>query len=442
MAIALWVSLLAGEHVLPFARWRWWSLALFAVVVMWRARRIVVVSCLCLVGISGGAAAWAAPVVTNVAECSGVARLHTDPSPLFGGTQVVLSLHGLRFRATATGVAGSRLAQRAAGESVAVTGLCSPLTGAFARGDMVRHIVGAMNVLDTAELYSEGSIVSRTANRTRHAMQRGVADMNQDNQSLFMGLVVGDDRLQPREMVQRFRDSGLSHLCAASGQNVAYLLAMVSPFIRRRSARVRWLVTMGIIGWFVVLTRAEPSVLRAGVMAGAVATNALRRSPVNARIVLAISVMFLLIVDPMLSWSVGFALSVGATAGLAWLSAPLGKICGGRGLLASTLAAQVGTFPVSFVVFGSVPVISLIANPLALSVAGAVMTIGLPLSLLSAAIPRCVGLVSFGLSLPVAWVDGVARVASHISPPSVLNSVLWCLVVVWVMWRWRVKKRT
>lgn len=439
--MVLWVATLFGEKLPRLA-----SLRLIAVLVLVllmiaaRRSRYLVIVAVCLAGAAGGAAAWAVPHIDDVASCSGVARLQSDPAPLFGGTHVVLTMNGVRWKSLAHGMAASRLARRSAGEYVAVRGTCSPLTGNYSRSEYVRHIVGSLSAEDVSEVFGEGAIVMRTANRMRSAMQSGVAEMDEEKKSLFTGLVIGDDRLQPRDMVQRFRDSGLSHLCAASGQNVAYLLAVVAPFMRRRSARVKWFVTMAIIGWFIVLTRGEPSVLRAGFMAAAVATNSLRRSAMNARVVLALSVMVLLLIDPMLAWSVGFALSVGATAGLAWLSAPLGRLFGGRGVLASTLAAQIGTFPISFVVFGSVPVVSLVANPLALPVAGAVMTVGLPVSLCAAMFPSLIGPVSMLMSLPVAWVDAVAAVASRISPTGGVNSALWLAVAVWVFLRLRSKR--
>ena len=68
-------------------------------------------------------------------------------------------------------------------------------------------------------------------------------------------------------MTARFRDSGLSHLTAVSGQNVALALAIAGPLLRRARPMVRLVATLAVIGWFVVLTRAEPSVLRAGTMA-------------------------------------------------------------------------------------------------------------------------------------------------------------------------------
>lgn len=427
---------MTGEHIPHLAVLRWWSMASVVVLVVVRARKWWILVALGVAGASGGAAVWSVPVVMDSFECAGIAQLHSDPSLAFGATQAVIEFSGHRYSAYAYGTAGSRLAQRAAGEHVMFAGTCSPLSGDFTRSSRVRHVIGTISVKEMSEHFAEGSVVMRTANRIRAAMQAGVAQMSRENKSLFTGLVIGDDRLQPPTMVQRFRESGLSHLCAASGQNVAYLLAVAVPFMRRRSPRMKWLITMCIIGWFIVLTRAEPSVIRAGFMAAAVATNSLRRHPMNARVVLALSVVCLLLIDPMLAWSIGFALSVGATAGLAWLSAPLGKICGGRGVLASTLAAQLGTFPVSLCVFGSVPVISLIANPLALPVAGAVMTVGLPTSLLAAAFPFLEMPVSTALSIPVAWVDTVAQIASRLSPAGHTNTALWVVVLLWVVRRW------
>jgi competence protein ComEC len=163
-------------------------------------------------------------------------------------------------------------------------------------------------------------------------------------------------------------------------------------------------------------------------MAAMVASNALLKSPANARVVLSRAVVVLLLVDPMLAWSVGFALSVGATAGLAWASAGIGRLMGNRGGLAATLAAQLGTAPVSLLVFGFVPVVSLVANPLAIPVAGLVMTIGLPVALLASSVPVLVPLVSWSLALPVAWVDGVSWVASSVSPHGWWNGILWAVV--------------
>ncbi len=435
--LAVWVGTWFGEpaHQLSVLRWPAVLLTVFAVVV--RAPKWVPVGLAVVIGAAGGGAAWSVPVVSATERCEGVMRLVGDPVPLRGGTRVVVEHGGVRLAGVAFGSPSRVLALRSAHDRVLVAGTCSPLDARYAERERVRHIVGRITIESVSERFVEPSRLVRSASRVRVAMERGVAGMPGETRSLFTGLVVGDDRLQPREMVERFRESGLSHLCAASGQNVAYLLALADPLLRRRSPRARWFITMLIIGWFVVLTRAEPSVLRAGAMAAAVATNALVRTPMNSRAVLAVSATCLLVIDPMLARSIGFALSVGATAGLAWLSAPLGRAIGSRGTLATTLAAQVGTLPVSLLVFGSVPVISLIANPLALPVAGVVMTVGLPVSMLASVMPPLVGPVSWLMTVPVAWVDLVARTCSVLSLQDLWNTLAWAAVAAWVARRWR-----
>ncbi len=441
LAVVMWVSVMVGEHAPGFWSLRTASCILFVLFFFywWRHRRwqvsILTMLVVGAVGLVGGSSAWReVPVIDGA--CSGNATVRTDPTWVGNGVGVVLELHGKRYRVIAHGAPGAHLANRLAGEHVMVTGTCSKTTGPYSRYDRITHVVGRMTVQSVSEDFSEGSIAVRAANRMRVALRDGVALMPRNLQALFAGLVIGDDRDQSREMVSQFRASGLSHLCAVSGQNVAYLLAALSPVLRRLRRNGRFIAVLMILAWFVLLTRAEPSVLRAAVMAGLVAVNAASGTSMNARTILASTVIVLLVIDPMLAWSVGFALSVGATAGLAWLSARLGNIIGRHGMLAATLAAQVGTMPVSFFVFGYVPVVSLIANPLALWVAGMVMMVGLPLALLASLLTPLVPLVSWAMTIPVAWVAGVARICSEVSPHGLLNVGLW-LCVAGALWRRR-----
>ena len=377
---------------------------------------------------------WSRARQPIVGACEGVAELKTDPRRVMNGTSVVLALQGVRYQVNAYGQPSWMLQRRLAGERVWVAGTCGEFTGRFSRSARISHIVGRLNVSDVSEEFSDGSLMSRAANRMRRTMIRGVSAMSPDTRALFTGLVIGDDREQPREMILNFRTSGLSHLTAVSGQNVSYLLVVVSPVLHRLSKKWRFIATMFLLLWFVLLTRAEPSVVRAAFMAGVVAVNGFIGRPQNARAVLASTVIALLIVDPMLAWSVGFALSVGATGGLAWLSARIGAIVGGRGVVAATLAAQVGTAPISLLIFGSLPVVALVANPLVIGVAGMVMMAGVPLALLSGIVSPLVAPMSWLLSLPVMYVNTIATCAAFVSPSPWLNSVLW-IVVLAVVWR-------
>jgi competence protein ComEC len=78
----------------------------------------------------------------------------------------------------------------------------------------------------------------------------------------------------------------------------------------------RFLLAGGTVLFFVVLTGGEPSVMRAGVMAGLTVLGVLLGRPRSAASILAGAVLILLVVDPALVWSIGFQLSVGATTGM------------------------------------------------------------------------------------------------------------------------------
>jgi competence protein ComEC len=250
---------------------------------------------------------------------------------------------------------------------------------------------------------------------------------------LFRGLVIGDDRDQPMAMIDRFRASGLSHLTAVSGQNVSYLLAACGPLLVRMGPRPRWVVTVGLIAWFVTLTRFEPSILRAGAMAllsATAFTTGRERSPVR---VLAVAVLGLVVIDPLLVWSVGFWLSVGATAGVCAIGPRLARRFRRLGAVAVplgvTLGAQLGVVVPSVLVFGRLPLVSVPANLLAVPVAGAVMLYGMPAALIAGLVPMTAPVVMFPAFLGTKWVDTVAVLGARLEPDPPWVWVGWALLV-------------
>ena len=102
-----------------------------------------------------------------------------------------------------------------------------------------------------------------------------------------------------------------------------FCCCVAGPGLQRLGLRGRWLGTLALIAWFALLTRFEPSVLRASVMAGLAATSVFLARPASSVRLLALAVTGLLLLDPLLVWSVGWWLSVGATAGIVVLAGPL-----------------------------------------------------------------------------------------------------------------------
>jgi len=346
----------------------------------------------------------------------GEAILLTDPAPSFGGLQADVRLGGRRFLARADGSAARTLEARLAGEVVRVRGRVSPLAGEEP-WLVARHLSGRLTVL-AVEGWRGGDPTTQAANGLRRTLEGGAAPLSERQRSLFSGLVFGDDRRQPVDLADDFLGAGLTHLLAVSGQNVAFVLALAGPLLRRLRLWPRLLVTLAVIALFGVMTRFEPSVLRASAMAGLAATVAMGGHPVSRLRTIGLAVTGLVLVDPLLVRSAGFQLSVCAAAAIVVLAPRVTAVLPGpapvREALGVTLAAQLGVAPVLLLTFGPVPVASLPANLLAVPVAGLVMVWGLTAGMLAGiAGPPLAGILHLPTRLALAWLELVADRAAR-----------------------------
>ena len=136
------------------------------------------------------------------------------------------------------------------------------------------------------------------------------------------GFLLGDTRELPRDVEADFRAAGLTQLLAVSGANVAFVLALTRPLLRRLPLRAQLIAGLAVLVVFGTMTRWEPSVLRACAMAAcSMAALYLGRPTAGVR-VLALAVVALVLADPFLIHSIGFLLSCGASAGIAVLALP------------------------------------------------------------------------------------------------------------------------
>jgi competence protein ComEC len=378
--------------------------------------------------------AWADVAAGRFEPFEGWARIVDDPQPYGGSTRVIVEIDGKRYESWHRGRAARiRVGQWRAGERVVVSGMRRSLDAERRARVAWQHVVGEFD-LEWASDVDPGRPVDRASNRVRAVIERGASNLPGDDGALFRGLVIGDDRDQPIEMIQRFRASGLSHLTAVSGQNVAFVLAAAGPLLVRLRPWWRWSVTLGLILWFVSLTRFEPSIVRAGAMAALSATGfVLGRERAPARL-LCWAVVALLLIDPLLAWSIGFWLSVGATAGVVVLGPVLSNRLTALGPLAApvgvTLGAQAGVVVPALLVFGRLPLVSVPANLLAVPVAGFVMLYGLPAGLLAGAVPPLAPVVMFPCRLGVRWVDTVAVLGERLEPDGATVIAGWVVLVV------------
>jgi competence protein ComEC len=399
---------------------------------------------LCLVTAAGlgvvlGRDAWLDVAPDQLGPYRGWVTLVDDPRPLRAGLRVAAEVEGERFESIVFGSARRRLASRQAGERVELDAVREELSTPYPRSAQARHVVGELRI-ERVWTHTPGTPLSRASNRLRLQLRRGADGvMSPEHAALFAGLVIGDDTRQPPEMIGAFRRAGLSHLTAVSGQNVALVLAVVGLGLRRLRTWWRLTATLAVIAWFAVITRLEPSVLRASCMAALTALGfALGRERSPLRLLL-VAVMILVIVDPLLVWSVGFWLSVGATFGVVAIAPVIERrLTGPRWWtngLAVTLGAQMGVLLPSWLVFHRMPAVGIVANLLAVPVAGFVMLYGLPAALVASLLPAPVAVVTMApATIGTRWVALVAETAALVEPTGATSLVVWLVQLAVIAW--------
>lgn len=261
----------------------------------------------------------------------------------------------------------------------------------------------------------------RVASDLRQQLVEAARALPSPGAQLVPGLAVGDTALVDQQLDGEMKASSLSHLTAVSGANCALVvgLAFASAALCGASRALRVTAGMIALAGFVVLVTPEPSVVRAGAMATIAMLAVLWGRPGAGLAVLSLAVTVLLVIDPWLSMSLGFALSAAATCSLLLLSRPLADGLA-RHLprplalaISIPLAAQLACGPLLALIAPTVPLYGVVANMLAAPAAPVATIVGLAACLTSWAPPLRDGLIAIAW-LPAAWVAGTARTFSSL----------------------------
>jgi len=253
----------------------------------------------------------------------------------------------------------------AAGERVLVSGTLNPASFHTRSG----VVAGRLAARSVERLGPASDPLFAVGNLLRRRVLHGVAGFeDRPAAALLLGFLIGEVGGLPDADAEALRLAGLSHFVAVSGSNVALFLAA-------------WWLAAGPLGWgprrrallglaglavFVVVTRWEPSVVRAATMAGLVLGGRLAGVAVDGWAALGGAVTLLLVASGDLAGEPGFQLSVAATAGVL---AGSGLFAGRRPrwawtALAATTSAQAAVAPLLLFHFGAVPLFAPLTNVL------------------------------------------------------------------------------
>jgi competence protein ComEC len=243
-------------------------------------------------------------------------------------------------------------------------------------------------------------------------IQRSIADglgsgVGGERRAVLLGIVLGQDEGLDPELRERFRASGLYHLLAVSGQNVALVAGgvLLVTWLLGISRLAGELGALAAIGAYVLAVGAQPSVIRAGV-AGALASLAWICARERDRWwFLLLGALVLLAWSPYNLLDPGFQLSFAAVAAIFTVVTPLMRRLEGypvppAAALAVAVSAACGlaTAPILLLQFGSVPAYSVLSNALAAPVVAPLLGLGLAAAAVHPMLPDVASLLS--------WLDG------------------------------------
>lgn len=255
----------------------------------------------------------------------------------------------------------------------------------------------------------------------RDGLVASTRGLPQPGAGLVPGLAVGDTSSLDPATEAAMNASSLSHLTAVSGANCAIVVGAAFALLALCGASrgVRVIGALLVLTAFVALVTPEPSVVRAAAMAAvAMLALALGRPAIGVA-VLSLAVTALLVIDPWLSRSLGFALSAAATGALLVLARPL---AGGlerwmpRALalaLAVPTSAQLVCGPLIVLVDPHVPLLGVAANLVA-DPAAAPATIAGALACIAPFPWLQDGLTALAW-IPAAWIAAVAHTTSAVA---------------------------
>lgn len=172
-------------------------------------------------------------------------------------------------------------------------------------------------------------IAARTAmiDRARAALSSGLpAERDPAKAAMLQSLLLGEQRGELGDLLPAFTATGLTHLLAISGLNLAILAGGAWWVAIAATGRPRWAgaVMLAVVGLYVLMIPPQVPILRSAIMMGVAGLGwSLRRRPIATADAMALAGLGLMIWRPADLFTAGFQLSFGVVAGLLAFTGPI-----------------------------------------------------------------------------------------------------------------------
>ncbi|RZJ36443.1 MAG: ComEC family competence protein [Flavobacterium sp.] len=258
------------------------------------------------------------------------------------------------------------------------------------------------------------------ADKLRSASSDNLAKAKFNPTALAMvnALILGQQQDLSAEVLHDYQYAGAVHILSVSGLHVGFLLIFLNFTLSRMPHTNRWntikFVAILLVLWsFALIAGLSPSVVRSVTMFSFVALGTTIRRSTNVFHTLLVSMLLILMFRPSFLFDVGFQLSYCALFFILWLQPKFSSLWEPphriarylRDLISVSLAAQLGTLPLSLYYFHQFPCLFLLTNLVIIPFLGIIMIIGIIVVLLA----------GFGVTLPFLLVllESCIQIQNH-----------------------------
>ena len=238
---------------------------------------------------------------------------------------------------------------------------------------------------------TENTIWSKFSNfRTNIIDNLKKSNFNETELAVMIALLLGQQQDIDPETLQEYQLAGAVHILSVSGLHVGFIMLFINFLLKpipntSRNTYIKLLIIVLALWSYGILAGLAPSVVRSVTMFSFVAVGQHLRRSVNVYHSLLVSVLLILLWKPSFLFDVGFQLSYLALFFILWLQPLIADFWQPKNkitryiwdILTVSLAAQLGTLPLSIYYFHQFPGLFFVTNVLVLPLLGIIMVVGL-----------------------------------------------------------------
>ena len=214
---------------------------------------------------------------------------------------------------------------------------------------------------------------------------------------VVQALLLGQRNDLDTALYNDYKNAGAVHILAVSGLHIGIILLILQFLLRPLEALPKGksmaMAAVLLLLWgYAFFTGLSPSVVRAVTMFSFLTYALYLNRPTSIFNIMALSMFFILVVNPLFLFQAGFQMSYAAVFAIVWIYPLLQRFWRPRSwllkkgwqLLSVSLAAQVGVLPISLYYFQQFPGLFFITNLLIVPFMGIILGVGLLVMVLAA----------------------------------------------------------